>query len=292
MPYVGGANLAQVLEAASAVARGRWRRTIVAQGARHRGPAATERGDRPAAVAPPPAGRTASSSPAGASKLTRRPIGERFALRCLAGTSYRRCPSRAPSKALSCRDRHDPAERSSQSRWPRPEPDPPVVLVDRPGPPGLAPELAAQRQRPRPRPAGPAVLTRGRLRPCRRLGHRPARRGAGTCALARPAAPRPEAVEHPDRRRRHPDAPRLQPGGRLHRQGERGRPGEDGRHAAVHGPRAPRRLSPRGDHAARRGRRAVRHLRPGADPLRDDRRAPPVRANPSPTGRSWKRSEA
>ena len=90
-------------------------------------------------------------------------------------------------------------------------------------------------------------------------------RGSST-PIAGAAAPRPEAVEHPDRRRRHADAAGLQPRGRRtgSTRPRTGRRRDARRHLAVHGARAPRRLRPEGDDAGRGRRRAVRPVRPRA----------------------------
>ncbi len=124
-------------------------------------------------------------------------------------------------------------------------------------------------------PARPAVPPRVGPDPRLGLDRGEARRGPGARPFSRPSPPRPEALEHPRRRRRHADAPRLQPRGRV-RPGRprRRRPGHDGRDAPLHGARAPRRLQPPRLDRARGGRRAVGHLRARADPLRDDRRPP------------------
>ena len=85
------------------------------------------------------------------------------------------------------------------------------------------------------------------------------------------APPRSEAVEHPAGRRRNADAARFQSVRRALPQPARDRdpPRLRGRHASLHVARTPRRIqSPRVD-ASRGRRRAIRHLRARVDPVRD-----------------------
>ena len=99
------------------------------------------------------------------------------------------------------------------------------------------------------------------------------RRRRGAPAGDRP--PRPEAGQHPARRRRHAQDRRLRPGQdpgrRIGPDGDRLDPG----HAQLHGPRAGR-----GQDQA--GRPARRRLRPGGDPLRAADRPPAVPGDDGP----------
>ena len=125
------------------------------------------------------------------------------------------------------------------------EPDPLVVAV--------ALERCRHRSSRSPsRPnASPPVPPRVELRPGLGLDRRPAGRGARACSLSGASPPRFEALEHPDHRRWHADAPRLQPRRRDHDSSDEGRPGDDRRDPAVYGPRTPRRLQPRGERPRR-----------------------------------------
>ena len=96
------------------------------------------------------------------------------------------------------------------------------ALVEEPGgrsdPIAAAPPVGR-----RARPAGPPLPALAHLRPGRRLDRGAAGRGARPRPCAGHPPPRPEAVEHPDRRRRHADAPGLQPRRRRRRRPPRAR---------------------------------------------------------------------
>ena len=113
----------------------------------------------------------------------------------------------------------------------------------------LDPAEGAGRRVRRPGGPGPAVVRAGD-----RLVGRPAGRGARACPRPRRPAPRHQAVERAGHRRRHADAPRLQPGARAARpRTARPATGHAGRDGRLHGARTPRgprrRRRPRGSTA-------------------------------------------
>ena len=237
MPYVGGANLAQVLECSGA------RLPSQADGRSLIDALDSVGGRPPSLTIPSRRSITSASSPAHLFRdAATRGVGSPSVVRSILGRYWARLPW-----------------------WSRLEEEQADEL----------PEVAAlEVDQPARR-----FLRSHTLRPGGGVDRGPTRRGARSRPRPRPPAPRHQAVQHPDRRGRHADAPGLQLGHRIEPgAGERrGGEGHARRDPAVHGPRAPGRVPPQGHDQARGRERALGHLRPGAHPLRDAGRPARVR---------------